>query len=388
MPSSSVLELRKFVAPEIVYGEGARLLAGQYASVFQAENVLVVTDPGVIASGITGDVIRSLQENNIKYTIFADVEPNPRAESVMKGAEIYNQRHCSGIVAVGGGSAIDCAKGIGIVSSNERHILEFEGVDRVTIPAPPLICIPTTSGSSADVSQFAIITDLKRKIKIAIISKTLVPDIALVDPVPLLTMSDDLTMYTVLDALTHAIEAYVSNAHSSITDIHALEAIRLIVTALPNIIQDPKNLAYRSDTMLASMHAGLAFSNASLGAVHAMTHSLGGFLDLPHGMCNALLLPAVIRYNYSGSPERYDTIGRLFGVNTKEIPREQREDSLVSTLLSFYEKIGFSSCLSSLGVQKSQLEELTEKAMKDACMVTNPRRPLKKDILNVYGSVL
>ncbi len=296
--------------------------------------------------------------------------------------------HCNGIIAVGGGSPIDCAKGIGIVSSNGRHILEFEGVDKVEIPAPPLICIPTTSGSSADVSQFAIISDQRRKVKIAIISKTLVPDVALIDPVPLLTLSYELTIHTVLDALTHAIEAYVSNAHSSITDIHALEAIRLTITALPDVLKNPDNLVLRSDTMLASMHAGLAFSNASLGAVHAMAHSLGGLLDLPHGMCNALLLPPVIRYNYPESPDRYDTIGRLFGLELSGKTSEERMESLIGTVLNFYKKIGFSCCLTDLGVNVSQLEELTDKAMNDACMVTNPRRPVKEDILKVYGSAL
>lgn len=388
MPSPPPLELRKFVAPEIVYGEGARLLAGQYASVFQADHILVVTDPGIISSGITQDVISSLKKYGVNFTVFSDVDPNPRAESVMEGARIYEQMHCNGVIAVGGGSAIDCAKGIGIVSSNRRHILEFEGVDKVEVPAPPLICIPTTSGSSADVSQFAIITDQRRKVKIAIISKTLVPDVALIDPVPLLTLTPELTIHTVLDALSHAFEAYVSNAHSSITDIHALEAIRLIITALPDVLRKPRNLALRSDTMLASMHAGLAFSNASLGAVHAMAHSLGGYLDLPHGMCNALLLPSVVRYNYPESSERYDTIGRLFGLDLSEKTIEERMDSLISAIHIFYEKIGFSCCLTELGVNASQLEELTEKAMNDACMVTNPRRAVKEDILKVYESAL
>ena len=388
MPDSSVCELRKFVAPEIVYGEGARLLAGQYASIFQAETILVVSDPGVIQSGIADDVFHSLVEYGITYHVFSDVQPNPRAESVMEGSRIYRENHCTGIIAVGGGSPIDCAKGIGIVSSNNKHILEFEGVDKVEIPAPPLICIPTTSGSSADVSQFAIISDPNHQVKIAIISKTLVPDVALIDPVTLLTLTHELTQHTVLDALTHAIEAFVSNAHSSITDIHALEAIRLISTYLPLVIQEPKNLEYRAYTMLASMHAGLAFSNASLGAVHAMAHSLGGFLDLPHGMCNALLLPSVIKFNYSGASNRYDTIGKLFGFDMSATSSEGRMDALLSGLSGFYTKIGFSNSLSGIGVTKDHLHDLTEKAIMDACMVTNPRDVTKKDLIAIYESAL
>lgn len=386
MAKTPILHLRKFVAPEIMYGEGARLLAGQFASVFQADRVLLVTDPGIIRAGILDDIIRSLEDEQITYSVFSEIIPNPRAESVMEGARLYERMQCTGIVAVGGGSAIDCAKGIGIVSSSGRNILEFEGVDKVEIPAPPLICIPTTAGSSADVSQFAIISDQDRKVKIAIISKSLVPDVALIDPVPLLTLTRDLTLHTSLDALTHAIEAYVSNAHSSITDIHALEAIRLIAQSLPKALEHPENLEYRADTMLASMHAGLAFSNASLGAVHAMAHSLGGFLDLPHGMCNALLLPAVIKYNYAGSPDRYDRIGELFGLDFSIISRESRLDALLSALFEFYKETGFSCRLRDIGVEECHLEELTGKALQDPCMVTNPRHPEKKDIFSVYES--
>ncbi|PWR74492.1 alcohol dehydrogenase-like regulatory protein ErcA [Methanospirillum lacunae] len=388
MTDPSVFELRKFVAPEIVYGDGARFLAGRFASIFQAEKILVVTDPGIIASGITAEILESLDEAGIRYSVFSDIVPNPHAESVMEGARIYKDNHCTGIIAVGGGSPIDCAKGIGIVSSNNRHILEFEGVDMVEIPAPPLICIPTTSGSSADVSQFAIISDKARKVKIAIISKTLVPDVALIDPSTLMTLGPDLTLHTVLDALTHAIEAYVSNAHSSITDIHALEAIRLVWSYLPLVMQDPTNLEYRSYTMLASMHAGLAFSNASLGAVHAMAHSLGGFLDLPHGMCNAMLLPAVIRFNYQGAQERYDTIAKVMGIDMTGSSGEARGKLLISTLLNFYHVIGFSSNLSEAGVKKSHLMDLADKAMTDACMVTNPRQIEREDLLSIYESAL
>lgn len=387
MVNSSIFELRKFVAPEIVYGEGARLLAGQYASIFQADRVLVVTDPGILNTGITDEIFQSLNESGINYHIFSKIEPNPDADSVMDGARVYREKQCNGIIAVGGGSPIDCAKGIGIVSSNSKHILEFEGVDNVEIPAPPLICIPTTSGSSADVSQFAIISDHTRKVKISIISKTLVPDVALIDPVTLLSLPPDLTLYTILDAFTHGIEAYVSNAHSPITDVHALEAIRLIWKYLPCVIKEPENLEYRAYTMLASMHAGLAFSNASLGAVHAMAHSLGGVLNLPHGQCNALLLPAVIRFNYPGTSERYDTIGRLMGVDGSILP-QFRMEALLSALSDFYSIIGFSGNLSGMGVLQSHLQDLTEKAMRDACIVTNPRCIHKEDLLKIYESAL
>jgi len=177
MNMQNEVELRKFVAPEFIFGLGARHLAGRYAKNFGARKVLVVTDPGIIAAGWAEQVTASIEDAGIPYTVFAEVSPNPRAEEVMAGAEVYQSDRCNVIVAVGGGSPMDCAKGIGIVSSNKRYIVEFEGVDHVPVPCPPLICIPTTS-SSADVSQFAIITDMQQMVKIAIVSKALVSDIA------------------------------------------------------------------------------------------------------------------------------------------------------------------------------------------------------------------
>ena len=303
------LELRKFVAPEFVFGTGARNLASQYARNFGAQKVLVVTDPGVMEAGWTADITTSLEDAHIPFTIFSQVSPNPRAEEVMAGAEMYYSENCDVIVAVGGGSPMDCAKGIGIVSTNKKHILEFEGIDQVTTPMPPLICIPTTGGTAAEVSQFAIISNRQKRIKIAIISKAVVPDVALIDPMTLTTMDPFLTACTGIDALVHAIEAYVSNAQSAVTDLHALEAIRLVKRYLLDCIADLHDLEARGKLMLASLEAGLAFSNASLGAVHAMAHSLGGLLDLPHGQCNAVLLQHVVSFNHVASPERFAQVG-------------------------------------------------------------------------------
>ena len=313
--TETTFELRKFVAPEFIIGVDARKLAGRYAKNLGASHVFLVTGPKVIKAGWVRDVIESLDSEGIEHTLFSDVSPNPRDHEVMKGADQYRKAGCDAVVAVGGGSPIDCAKGIGIVVSNDQHILEFEGVDNVSIPAPPLICIPTTSGSAADVSQFAIITYTNRKVKIAIISKKIVPDISLCDPVPLTSLTSELTAHTGMDALVHSVEAYVSNASSPVTDIQALESIRLLSAYLPLAYQHPDHIGYRYKTMLGSLLAGLAFSNASLGAVHAMAHSLGGLSDLPHGECNALLLETVIDYNYSVCPDRYAAIAEAMNID-------------------------------------------------------------------------
>jgi alcohol dehydrogenase class IV len=382
------LELRKFIAPEFVFGLGARHMAGRYAKNFGVRKVLVVTDPGVIAAGWAGDIMSSLEAAGINYTVFAEVSPNPRAEEVMDGAQTYQREGCNAIVAIGGGSPIDCAKGIGIVSSNNRHIIGFEGVDKVDIPGPPLICIPTTAGSSADVSQFAIITDSMRQLKMAIVSKMLVPDVALIDPQTLVTMPSYLTACTGMDAVTHAIEAFVSNANSPVTDMHALEAIRLISVNLLPAIKEPENLEHRGKMMLGSMLAGLAFSNAILGAVHAMAHSLGGLLDLPHGECNAILLKHVIAYNFDSAPERYFIIGEAMGLNLHGLPLEKKKAAILDEISHLQKTVGIARTLGQLGVQRSNIPELARNAIKDACMATNPRKAMQKEIEVVYEEAL
>ncbi|MDO9631981.1 MAG: iron-containing alcohol dehydrogenase, partial [Humidesulfovibrio sp.] len=239
MNTDVLLDLRKFLAPETVFGVGAGRLAGRYARNLGALKVLLVTDPGVAIQPWFPDIIASLDEAGVEHVLFSDVRTNPRDSEVMHGAEIYQAEGCDAVVAVGGGSPMDCAKGISIVSANKRHILEFEGVDNVPDPGPPLICVPTTAGSSADVSQFAIISDTTRMVKIAIVSKAVVPDAALIDPALTVTMDRELTADTGVDALTHAIEAYVSNAHGPITDLLALEAVRRIARHLPAAINNP-----------------------------------------------------------------------------------------------------------------------------------------------------
>ena len=380
-------ELRKFVAPEFVIGSDARLLAGRYAKNYGARHVLVVTGPHIIQAGWVRDVTDTLEEEEIEYTIFSGITPNPRDNEVMEGARLYREAACDAIVAVGGGSPLDCAKGIGIASTNDKDILEFEGVDRIDIPPPPLICIPTTAGTGADVSQFAIINDTRRRVKIAIISKKIVPDIALIDPLPLTTLSPELTAHTGMDALTHSIEAYVSNASSPVTDVQAFESIQLICGFLLKAYKEPLNIEYRYKTLLGSLCAGLAFSNASLGAVHAMAHSLGGFSDLPHGECNALLLEHVMAFNYPSCPGRYRQIGQAMGVEP-DPGSEGTQKEIISAIRNLRESVGITDTLGDLGVSKADIPVLARNALADPCMATNPRQPTAADIERIYTNAL
>ena len=382
------LGLRKFVAPEVVFGVGARKLAGRYAKNFGAHQVLLVADPGVIAAGWAGEVAASIEQAGVPLTIFSDVSPNPRAHQMMAGSEHYRSHGCDVIVAVGGGSAIDCAKGIGIVSSNRKHILELEGVDKATEPMPPVICVPTTGGTSADVSQFVIVSDLELRTKLAIISKSLVPDVSLVDPETLTSMDPFLTACTGMDALVHAVEAYVSNAHSPLTDLHALHAVELVYKNLAASIRDPTNLELRAPVMLGSLEAGLAFSNASLGAVHAMAHSLGGYLDLPHGECNAMLLQHVAAFNYPSAAGRYEEVGRAMGLDLRGMTAAERQHAVLGAIEALRREVGIEASLGNRGVKRADVPDLAGQALRDACLVTNPRRPDRRDLEVIYEEAL
>lgn len=378
------IELRKFLAPEVLFGQDARALCGTYAERVGVRRILLVSDPGVIEAGWVSPVIEDLEAHGIDVVVFSDVSPNPRSAQVAAGARLCTDSDCAGIVAVGGGSPMDCAKGIGVVVSNGGDVLDYAGVDKISIPMPPLICIPTTAGTGADVSQFAIIKDEGRGTKVGLISKSLVPDLALVDPVVLTTMDAELTAATGVDALVHAVEAFVSNASWEITDIHALSAMRIIPTALPACLEDPEDISARREMALASLHAGLAFSNASLGAVHALAHALGGRLDTPHGECNATLLGAVMRRTLPRMPvSRVREMAEALGVGGVDIAA-----SVADWFDDFSRELGINSAEWPGAPTDKELEEVARHAYADACMATNPWRPEPDDLIEMLHDAL
>jgi alcohol dehydrogenase len=380
--------LRKFVSPEIVFGAGSRKSVANFASNFGAKHVFLVSDPGVAAAGWVGEIVNLLTDAGIRTTVYTGVSANPRVDEVMAGAELYKSFECDVIVAIGGGSPMDCAKGIGIVVSDGRNILDFEGVDTIVNPPPPMILIPTTAGTSADVSQFAIISDPARRFKFSIISKAIVPDVSLIDPEVTETMSSYLTACTGVDALVHAIEAYVSTGSGPLTDSNALEAIRLINRNLESLVANTADAYLREQIMLASMQAGLAFSNAILGAVHAMSHSLGGFLDLPHGLCNAVLLEHVVAYNFHSAEERFRRIAEAMNIDTRGMSQAEIQKRLMSRIIQLKRTVGLEAKLSELGVRVSDIPSLSGFALQDPCILTNPRKSSLRDVQVVYEEAL
>lgn len=383
-----MFELRKFVVPEFIFGVGARHKVGLYARNLNAKRVLVVTDPGVIAAGWLAELTSDLDEAGISHVLFSQVTPNPRDHEVMAGAEFYRAAGCDVIVALGGGSVIDCAKGISVVIANGGDILDYEGVDAIPLPGPPLICIPTTAGTAADISQFAIINAVSRRTKVAIISKIVVPDVALVDPQTTVTMSPSLTAFSGLDALTHAIEAYVSSASSPLSDVHALAAVRGVRANLRQAVALPDDLQAREQMMLASLQAGMAFSNASLGATHAMAHSLGGYLDLAHGECNALLLPAVVDFNFHASEDRFIQIGEAMGLEMKQGTPQEKLRRIMDDIHDLRAAVGVEGGLAERGVSRAVVADLADHALNDSCIYTNPRRVTASDLRVIYAEAL
>lgn len=381
------MELRKYLVPEFILGDGAINLVGRYAANFQAKKALIVTDPGIIDAGWVKYVEDSLKEAHIKYEIFDSLTPNPKDYEVMDGADVFENQKCDIIISIGGGSSMDCAKGIGIVSSNKKHINEFEGVDMVKIPMPPLICLPTTAGTAADISQFAIITNTSIKKKIAIISKAVVPDISIIDGVNTTTMNYELTAATGMDALVHAFEAYVSNASSSITDINAIEAIKLINTNLVNVLNEPHNLEYRNNMVKGSLLAGMAFSNASLGMVHAMAHSLGGLKDSPHGECNSILLEHSVDFNFDSAINKYTSVFQAMGGNIENMTSDNIKAELFDTIQKLRKKVEIDFNLRQLNVEKKDLHQLAVNAFEDACLATNPKEITVEQIKEIYEKI-
>jgi alcohol dehydrogenase class IV len=378
------MPIRKFVAPEIVFGAGALDLVGQYAHNLSGRKVLLVSDEGVKEAGWAGKVESSLRSAGLAVVLFDRVSMNPQTKQVMEGARLHQSEGCDLTVAVGGGSPMDCAKAIGVVAVNHCHISELEGVDMVPVPGPPIICIPTTGGSSADVSQFAIITDQEKRRKFTIISKSLVPDLTLIDPQTMTTLTRELIASTGMDALSHAFESYVSNASSPLTDLHALEAVRLLSAHLPVLYDDKRNGEARDRVMLGALNAGLAFSNASLGLVHAMSHSLGGHYDTAHAETTALLLEAVVEYNYPTTPEKYRSLGAAVsgGADVTSV------EGLLKGLRELRSRLDLDGGLGRLGLKTEDIHDLSMNAARDPCLATNPRPATVRDIERLYEKAL
>ncbi|WP_369822095.1 iron-containing alcohol dehydrogenase [Saccharomonospora sp. CUA-673] len=320
--------------------------------------------------------------------VWSEPTPNPKDHEIAAAHERYLDSGADVILAVGGGSCIDAAKGVAILASNGGTILDYAGVDKVIHPIPPLVMAPSTSGTGADVSQFAVVTDTERHTKITIISRTLVPDISVIDPRLLTTMPEELNAATGLDALTHAIEAYVSRAHNRLTDHHALHAARLITGNLRDTTLEPRRATPRIGMAQGALEAGMAFTNAILGITHAMSHQVGGLLDAPHGVLNGVLLPHAIRFNAADDPDRYVPLAAAVGIGVEGRPADEVADELALFIRTLADDVGVPKGLSDLGVKEGDLPTLARTTLDDACLATNPREVDAADVYALFRQAL
>ena len=380
--------LVKFHAPEVVFGIGSLGEAVFSAARLGARRPLVVTVHGIIEAGWVDELLGFLRDARLEPVVWCDVTPNPKDHEIHAAYERYVEQGCDVIIALGGGSCIDAAKGVAILSGNGGRILDYAGVDLVGKPIPPLLMIPSTSGTGADVSQFCIVSDTARSVKITIMGRALVPDISITDPRLLMTMPEWLNAATGLDALTHGIEAFVSLAHNPLADIHALNAVGLVCTNLRTTITSPREETARSKMAQASLNAGLAFTNAILGATHAMSHQVGGLLDAPHGVVNGVLLPHVIRYNAQESPERFVELARSAGLKVDGLPAIEAAEMLAEHVRDLADDVGVPRGLRELGVDESAIPRLALTTLDDACLSTNPRSASSADVEKLFRAAL
>ncbi|RBW68478.1 iron-containing alcohol dehydrogenase [Bacillus taeanensis] len=382
------MQITKFVTPEIIFGKGAIRQVGESCLRLGAKKVLIVSDSGVIKAGWLDHIIENCKKAGLDYAVFYDLSTNPTSDNVEAGCQQYYREECDAVLGIGGGSALDVAKAIAIIATNGGDICDYEGIDKVTRPLPPLVMVSTTAGSGSEVSQFAIIVDVRRKKKMTIVSKSLVPDIAIIDPYTLVTKDRLLTASTGMDVLSHAIEAYVSVAATPLTDVQAKNAISLVSTYLRPSAASKTNEEAKNGMAMASLQAGLAFSNAILGAVHAMSHAIGGRYPISHGDINAILLPYVMEFNLIAAPKRFKDITSLLGENIQGLSDIDAGRKGIEHVKQLAIDIGVPECLSDLGVNREEIIAMSEAALEDACMITNPRDMTLDDVSKLFQQVI
>ena len=352
------------------------------------KKAFVVTDPDLVKFGVTKKVTNLLEEAKFEYALFSKVQANPTIQNVLDGVESFKQASADVIVAIGGGSAIDTAKAIGIINTNPEYsdVRSLEGVAPTKNPCTPIIAVPTTAGTAAEVTINYVITDVEKNRKFVCVDVHDIPVVAIVDPDMMSTMPASLTAATGMDALTHAIEGYITKGAWAMSDMFHLEAIRLIASSLRGAVKNEE--AGREGMALGQYIAGMGFSNVGLGIVHSMAHPLGALYDTPHGVANAIILPTVMEYNQEATGEKYREIARAMGVKgVDEMSQEDYRKAAIDAVRKLSQDVGIPQDLKAI-VKKEDVKFLAESAMADACRPGNPKDPTLEDIIKLYESLL
>lgn len=375
------MSVLKFSVPEIFFGRGSLKYSSVCAKRLGAEKIFFVTDPGLEQSGWVDLVFEILEEKNLGWVHYSNVSSNPRDWQVQEGALLYKEEGCDVVVALGGGSPMDAAKGIALVASNGGNVHDYEGANRIQQPLPPMVFIPSTAGSGSDVSQFTIITDMQRHVKMSIISRTLVPNISIIDPILLTTKSRELIISSAIDAFAHAVESYVSPIAFPVTEVHSIKAIQLIMKYLPRALET-RSLDDLEQLSIAGTSAAMAFSNAGLGLDHALAHSLGGMLDVVHGLIHPVLLPRVMRYNMPVCMDKISDIGRMILGKSLGSP-EATARAGIEKLEEYFHSLKVATRLKEIVSDRSKLSQICEMAIQDSCLLSNPRAATVKDMMQI-----
>ena len=378
-----------YMPPVILMGPNAIKSLGAELASKELKKALVVTDSVLVEIGLVNNLTNELTAHGIEFAIYSGVQPNPTEKNIEDGLALLKQENADFVVSFGGGSSHDAAKGIALVAANGGHIRDYsKGVHLSKKPQLPLVTVNTTAGTASEMTVFAIITNEKDETKYPIVDKHFTPIIAVNDSELMVAMPKFLTAATGMDALTHAVEAYVSTAATPITDASAIKAIELIAQNLEKVVENGENREARDAMQYGEYLAGMAFSNASLGYVHSMAHQLGGVYDLAHGLCNAILLPEVSRFNAKVSPERFVDIAKAMGVNVSGMSQERAVDAGIEAIETLSRNVGTAQRLADLGVQQDKLAFMAQNALNDACSLTNPRQASLEEIIAIFEARL
>jgi lactaldehyde reductase len=364
-------------------GDMVKLVAGKNWG-----KALIVTDGQLVKMGLLDSLFTALDAHQISYELFDEVFPNPTEELVQKGFAAYQAADCDYIVAFGGGSPIDTAKAVKILTANPGPSTAYSGVGKVVNAGVPLVAINTTAGTAAEMTSNAVIIDSQRQVKEVIIDPNIIPDIAVDDASVMLDIPAGVTAATGMDALTHAIEAYVSVGAHPLTDANALEAIRLISQWLPKAVDDGQNLEAREMMAYGQYLAGMAFNSAGLGLVHALAHQPGATHNLPHGVCNAILLPVIENFNRPQAMPRFAKFAAAMGVNTQGMNDDLASQKAIEAIRALSARVGIPAGFSQLGVTSSDIEGWLDKALADPCAPCNPRSASREEVRELYLEAL
>ena len=379
----------KFVLNETSYfGANARENLGNEIKSRGFERVLLVSDKALEEAGVTGKVEATLKAEGINYSLFDDVKPNPTIQNVLDGVAACKAANADLIVAVGGGSVIDTAKGISIVMTNpdRADVRSLNGVSNTANRGLPLIALPTTAGTAAEVTINYVITDEERQIKMVCVDANSIPVLSIVDSELMESMPKSLAAATGMDALTHAIEGYITLGHNEMSDMFHMKAIQMIFANLPAAVNKDKEAI--ANMGLAQYIAGMGFSNVGLGIVHSMAHQLGAVYDTPHGIANALLLPVVMEYNGEVCYERFSEILIALGYDVKNDSKDEVVAKFVEKIKELSQAVGITMTIKDYGVKEEDLEMLADKAMEDPCKPGNPREVTKEDFVALYRKAM